>query len=87
MKKLFSILFALLLTAGTLAGCGSEDTPETPSEGSGEETAAPAGGEISGDIMIYTSAEDAFISEVCATRCPGKKAAGRRGVRADIQAL
>lgn len=66
MKKLFSILFALLLTAGTLAGCGSEDTPEATSEGSVEETAAPAGGEISGDIMIYTSAEDAFISQVCA---------------------
>ena len=26
MKKLFSILFALLLTAGTLSGCGGDDT-------------------------------------------------------------
>ena len=67
MKKLFSILFALLLTAGMLSGCGGDDTAADADDTttSGEET-AESGAEISGDIMIYTSAEDAFISEVCA---------------------
>ena len=69
MKKLFSLLLALLLVAGTLAGCGGgDDTAEPdgdPAE-NGEEAGAPTGSAVSGDIMIYTSAEDAFISEVCA---------------------
>ena len=67
MKKLFSILFALLLAASMLSGCSSDtaaDADDTTT--SGEETAESGAAEISGDIMIYTSAEDAFISEVCA---------------------
>ena len=67
MKKLFSLLFALLLTAGTLAGCGGNDTADTDAqEESGTDSVEPTDATVSGDIMIYTSAEDAFISEVCA---------------------
>ena len=68
MKKLFSILFALLLAASMLSGCSSDDTAADADDTttSGEETAESGAAEISGDIMIYTSAEDAFISEVCA---------------------
>ena len=69
MKKLFSLLLALLLVAGTLAGCGGGDDtaePEGDPAENGEEAGAPTGSAVSGDIMIYTSAEDAFISEVCA---------------------
>lgn len=66
MKKLFSILFALLLAASMLSGCSSDDTAADADDTttSGEETAESGAAEISGDIMIYTSAEDAFISEV-----------------------
>ena len=68
MKKLFSILFALLLAASMLSGCSSDDTAADADDTttSGEETAESGAAEVSGDIMIYTSAEDAFISEVCA---------------------
>ena len=68
MKKLFLILFALLLAASMLSGCSSDDTAADADDTttSGEETAESGAAEVSGDIMIYTSAEDAFISEVCA---------------------
>ena len=49
MKKLFSILFALLLTAGTLSGCGGDDTATDADDTttSGEETAESSGAEVS----------------------------------------
>ena len=53
MKKLFSILFALLLAASMLSGCSSDDTAADADDTttSGEETAESGAAEISGDIM------------------------------------
>ena len=68
MKKKFSMFLAMILIASALTGCGgSGSTAETtPPADSGEGTGDSAAAAVSGDIMIYTSAEDAFISEVCA---------------------
>ena len=63
--RLFS-LFLTLAMALSLTACGGkkEEAPaEAPADAAAE---APEGPSVSGDLMIYTSAEDAFISEVCA---------------------
>ena len=67
MKKWFSILFTLLLTASMLSGCGGNNsaTDSDDTTASGEKAVGSNSSEVTGDIMIYTSAEDAFISEVC----------------------
>ena len=67
MKKWVSILFTLLLTASMLSGCGGNNsaTDSDDTTASGEKAVGSNSSEVTGDIMIYTSAEDAFISEVC----------------------
>ena len=65
-KRLIPLSLALLLAANVLTGCGSKNA-ESPSVNEGDNTSTVAAAtEVSGDLMIYTSAEDAFISEVCA---------------------
>ena len=65
-KRLIPLSLALLMAANVLTGCGSKKA-ESPSVNEGDNTSTVvAATEVSGDLMIYTSAEDAFISEVCA---------------------
>lgn len=70
LKRLGALTLSLVLVLGMLTACGGgeeELAPDAPPPSSGETTPdTPAAPSVSGDIMIYTSAEDAFISEVCA---------------------
>lgn len=60
--RLGALALTLALSAGLLTACGSQK--EQPQAEISGEPAQEAG--VSGKLMIYTSAEDAFISEVCA---------------------
>lgn len=67
-NRLFSLILTLAMTLSLVACGGKEEKPaeapdETPAEAPAETPAEP---KVSGDLMLYTSAEDAFISEVCA---------------------
>lgn len=82
-RRALSLSLAALLLAGLLSACGGQEAPPAES-GTPAETTPPAQSEdagasteISGRLMIYTSAEDAFISEVCAkfnAQYPGAQA-------------
>lgn len=69
--KIEALLLTFLLIASTLTGCGGDKQNEAPPANQGSTTdqpviEQPVEPEISGKLMLYTSAEDAFISEVCA---------------------
>lgn len=70
LRHALSLSLTALLLAGMLSACGAQqpdssagNTPSEPPSPAQEDTKST---EISGKLMLYTSAEDAFISEVCA---------------------
>ena len=81
-RRSASLSLVLLLLIGLLSACGGQKQPDPPAANGGDAPPAESGGEaepagVTGKLMIYTSAEDAFISEVCAqfnVKYPGAQA-------------
>ena len=68
MKKLYSLLFALLLAVGLLAGCGaSSDNQKENENASGEETKAPKE-----ESAFPVTIKDALDNEVVIEEKPEK---------------
>ena len=71
MKKVFTLILTLTLTAALLAGCGGSKT-EQPAESSGAQTQQPAAAELSGTVStngstsmekVIGSVSEAFMGE------------------------
>lgn len=82
-RSAVSLALVVLLLIGLLSACGGQKPDTAPSGGTPSDVAPADSGspeesaEVSGKLMIYTSAEDAFISEVCAkfnAKYPGAQA-------------
>lgn len=81
-RRSASLSLVLLLLIGLLSACGGQKQPDPPAANGGDAPPAESSGEaepagVTGKLMIYTSAEDAFISEVCAqfnVKYPGAQA-------------
>ena len=77
-RSAVSVTLVVLLLTGLLSACGGQKPTAASSGAAPADPGSPAETtEISGKLMIYTSAEDAFISEVCAkfnAKYPGAQA-------------